>query len=182
VISVFLCAMILSVFARREHHTSDPQPTSAVATTNGVSVSPPTSAVETTNGTSLSTLPETQGRQAAPRVSRSRPAIPDSALQICIDHHFSDATLSVWIDSKLAYSGSLRDGHKKRFILLGGGAKETVTIPLAAGQHGLRVRVQSETEQYEQSRTVSGEFPKGVAKVLSVKFEKHTQEMRITWR
>jgi len=99
-----------------------------------------------------------------------------------MENHFSDATLSVWVDNKLAYAHSLPDDHKRRFVLLRGGAKETVTIPLPAGKHGLRVRVKSAPEQYEQARTISGEFLKGNSKILSIKFEKHTQEMRLTWQ
>jgi len=103
----------------------------------------------------------------------------DSNLEIRVENHFSDATLALWIDDKLAYEHPLRDGHKKHLVLLGGGVKETVTIPLAAGEHVLRVEVRSPSEQYDQSKTVAGEFPKSGEKILSINFEKHTKEMRV---
>ena len=131
------------------------------------------------------------GTQAKPRVNAapvqasqinagpSNAPFADSNLEIRVDNHFSDATLALWIDDKLAYEHPLHDGHKKHLVLLGGGVKETVTIPLAAGEHALRVEVRSPSEQYDQSKTVEGEFPKSGEKILSISFEKHTREMRV---
>lgn len=117
--------------------------------------------------------------QATTQVSVAAAAIADSNLQIRIESRFSDATLSIWIDNRLAYEHPLRDGHKRKLILLGGGTKETVTIPLVAGQHQLRVAVESVTEQYAQSQTTSGEFFSGGDKILTINFDKHSKEMRV---
>jgi len=120
-------------------------------------------------------------KPVAPAVSKATPpAIADSNVEVHIDHHFSDATLAIWIDSNLTYDHPLRDGSKKRLILLGGGVKQTVTIPLSAGNHTLRVQVRSDTEQYDQTRSVAGEFLKNGEKTLSINFDKHTKEMRVT--
>ena len=101
-------------------------------------------------------------------------------MEIRIDNHFADATLAIWIDDKLAYEHALRDGHKKRLILLGGGVKEKVTIPLMSGHHALRVQVRAASEQYDESKAIAGAFDKGGEKILSINFEKHTKEMRLT--
>jgi len=117
------------------------------------------------------------------KLADSKPAdstIANSNLEIHIENRFSDAILAIWIDDKLAYSHPLHDGHKKRLMLLGGGVKETVAIPIAAGKHALRVGVRSASEQYDQSKTVAGEFPKDGERILSINFEKHTKEMRVT--
>ncbi len=119
-------------------------------------------------------------RVAAQAPVPSNPVAPDSGLEIRIDNHFADATLAIWIDDKLAYEHALRDGHKKRLILLGGGVKEKVTIPLMSGQHALRVQVRSASEQYDESKAIAGAFDKGGEKILSIAFEKHTKEMRLT--
>ena len=87
--------------------------------------------------------------------------------------------MAIWIDDKLAYEHALRDGHKKRLILLGGGAREKVTIPLTAGHHAFRVQVRSASEQYDETKNIAGEFVKGGEKILSINFEKHTKEMRV---
>lgn len=119
--------------------------------------------------------------QNAVQLPHPNQAIADSNLEIHVENHFADATLAIWIDNRLAYEHALRDGHKKRLLLLGGGAKETLTIPLAAGKHALRIQVQSAAEQYDQSKTLDGEFLKGGEKVLSINFEKHTREMRVAF-
>jgi hypothetical protein len=101
-------------------------------------------------------------------------------VEVHIENHFADATLTIWIDSTLTYEHPLRNGRRKRLILLGGGAKETVTLALPSGKHTLRVRVRSAKEQYDQTKSIDGEFPQGAERILSISFEKHTREMRVT--
>jgi len=103
----------------------------------------------------------------------------DSNLEIRVENHFSDATLSVWVDDHLAYEHALHDGHKKRLILLGGGAREKLSIPVSGGHHALRIQVRSAADEYDESKTIAGEFPKGGQQVVSINFEKHTREMRL---
>ena len=107
------------------------------------------------------------------------PAVADSNVEIHIENRFADATLKVWIDNNLAYSHPLHDGHKKRLILLGGGSKETLTIPVAAGNHELRIEVRSASEQYDETKTVAGEFLAGGERILSITFDKHSRDMRL---
>lgn len=107
-------------------------------------------------------------------------AFADSNVEVRVENHFSDGILSIWIDDKLAYEHALHDGHKKKLILLGGGIKETVTLPLPSGKHTVRVVVRSPKEKYDESQTVAGDFLKGGEKVLSINFDKHTREMRAT--
>jgi serine/threonine protein kinase len=108
------------------------------------------------------------------------PAVADSNVAIRVENHFADASLSVWVDDHLVYEHALHDGHKKRLVLLGGGVKEAITIPVPAGTHTLRLEVRSVAEQYDEAKTVAGEFLKNGEKVVSVDFEKHTKEMRVT--
>ena len=107
-------------------------------------------------------------------------AVADSNIEIHIENRFSDAMLKVWIDDSLAYAHPLHDGHKKRLILLGGGTKETVTIPVSAGKHALRIEVRSASEQYDETKTVAGEFLSGGERILSINFDKHSRDMRVT--
>ena len=107
-------------------------------------------------------------------------AFADSNVEVRVENHFADGILSIWIDDKLAYEHALHDGHKKKLILLGGGIKETVTIPLTSGKHTLRVAVRSPKDQFDESQTVAGDFLKGGEKVLSINFDKHSREMRAT--
>jgi len=136
------------------------------------------------SGTKASAVPAVVKNAPSPgsvatEVPQLSPAVANSDLAIHVEHHFSDATLSIWIDGHLAYEHPLHDGHKKRLLLLGGGVRQSLTIPLAAGKHTLRVQVRSAAEQYDQSKNVDGEFLKGGEKTLSINFDKHTQEMRV---
>jgi serine/threonine protein kinase len=118
---------------------------------------------------------------AAPAPIPVHAAPPDSNMEIRVANHFADASLSVWVDDTLAYQHILRDGHKKTLLVLGLGAKETVLIPLSSGKHDVRVQVQSAAEKYDETRSITGDFPKSLKKPLSVNFDKHTKEMRLEW-
>jgi serine/threonine protein kinase len=126
----------------------------------------------------INALPKSS--EATTPVTNPTSPFADSNVEVRIDNHFSDGTLSISIDDKLVYEHQLRDGHKKKLILLGGGVKETVTLPVASGQHTVRVEVRSPKEQYDESRTVAGDFAKGGDKVLSITFDKHSREMQVT--
>ena len=65
--------------------------------------------------------------------------------------------LKIWIDDRLAYSHPLHD-RKKRLLLLGGGSKETLTLPVSSGTHAVRIEVRSAAEQYDETKTVDGDF------------------------
>jgi hypothetical protein len=80
----------------------------------------------------------------------------------------------------LAYAHPLHDGRKKRLLLLGGGSKETLTLPVSSGQHALRIEVRSAGEQFDETKTVTGEFLTGGERNLAISFDKHTKEMRVT--
>ncbi len=119
---------------------------------------------------------------APPALTPVRAVVPpDSNMELRVANHFADASVSVWVDNTLAYQHGLRDGHKKTLLVLGLGAKETVLIPLSAGKHDVRVQVQSATEKYDETRSITGDFPKSMKKPLLVSFDKHTKEMRIEW-
>jgi serine/threonine protein kinase len=105
-------------------------------------------------------------------------AVADSNVEISVESRFSDATLKIWVDDRLAYEHALHDGRKKRLLLLGG-AKESVTIPVSAGKHALRIEVRSATEQYDETKSVDGEFLSGGERILSINFDKHSRDMRV---
>jgi len=134
-------------------------------------------------GARAAAVPATGGAVAQPNhdaahETAAAPSIADSNVEIRVENRFSNATLAIWIDDKFAYEHPLHEGHKKRLLLLGG-TKETVTIPVSAGKHALRVQVRADAEQYDETETVAGEFPKGGETILSVNFEKHTKKMRV---
>jgi serine/threonine protein kinase len=106
----------------------------------------------------------------------------NSTLDINIEHHFSAADLSLWIDDKLTYDHVLHGQAKRSWNPFRGSVRETETVQLAAGEHSLRVRVRSAPDKYEQSATILGTFAKGHPKILQINFEKHGKEMRMAFR
>ena len=185
-IALSLAAMAVSLFAWRQHRKPEPAPAAAVERTDvkQISSTAQTEAALAPAGGAVSRIPPSLApvlpiTQPVVQARHPKPAIADSNVQVRIENHFSDATLSIWIDSKLAYEHPLHDGHKKRLMLLGGGSKEAVTIAVATGRHTLRVGVRSASEQYDQSKTIAGDFLRGGEKVLSINFEKHTRELRL---
>jgi len=109
-------------------------------------------------------------------------AIADSTLDIRIEHRFSKAHLSLWIDDKLAFDRPLRGQIKKHWNPFRMDVRETETIRLTAGKHRIRVRVRSTPKKYEQTATISGSFTKDHPTILQINFERQGGAMRLALR
>jgi hypothetical protein len=118
-------------------------------------------------------------------VSNSRTpskTVADSTLNIHIEHRFSSADLSVWIDDKLAYDRPLHGQVKKRWIPFQMDVREIETVRLAAGKHRIVVRVRSTPDKYEQSASILGSFAKDHPSILKINFERQGNAMRLALR
>jgi len=108
--------------------------------------------------------------------------VPTSTLELTIQHQFKSATLSVWVDDKLALTRPLHGGVQKKLVVFNGvkGAEsETLTVP--AGNHVLRLRARSADQTVDLSKSISAEFVGGDQKTLQVSFDKHNTMMRLAW-
>ena len=122
---------------------------------------------------------------SAEKVSNSKEAskaVADSTLNIRIEHRFSAAELSLWIDDKLAYDRPLRGQIKKHWNPFRMDVRETRTVQLPAGTHRILVRVRSMPEKYDQSATVLGSFSKDHPAILQINFERQGKAMRLALR
>jgi serine/threonine protein kinase len=122
---------------------------------------------------------------SAEKVSNSKEAskaVADSTLNIRIEHRFSAAELSLWIDDKLAYDRPLRGQIKKHWNPFRMDVRETRTVQLPAGTHRILVRVRSTPEKYDQSATVLGSFNKDHPAILQINFERQGKAMRLALR
>lgn len=109
--------------------------------------------------------------------------IPDSTLQLAVQHQFKEATLSVWIDNKLALTCPLRGGTQKRLVLFNGvRGTDSETLQVPAGKHVVRLRAQSSDQSINLSRTISAEFIGGADRTLQVTFDKHNTAMHLNWQ
>jgi hypothetical protein len=109
-------------------------------------------------------------------------AMADATLSIRIEHRFSAAELSLWIDDKLAYDRPLRGQIKKHWNPFRTDVRETHTVQLPTGTHRILVRVRSTPDNYEQSAAILGSFTKNHPAVLQINFERQGKAMRLALR
>ena len=109
--------------------------------------------------------PKKSVRSAPVPASENKTPVPsDAMLQVEVEHHFSDATVSVWVDNSLVYTQPLL-GKKQRHGLV---FRKVVghqfqVVRVTAGKHQVRVRVESPVDAYDQSKIASMEFVPGVS-------------------
>jgi hypothetical protein len=80
----------------------------------------------------------------------------DAMLQIEVEHHFGDASASVWLDNRLIYTKALHSEKQRRALLfkqVNGQQFDVIRVP--SGTHQLRVRVRSDTDAYDQSKMIA---------------------------
>ena len=106
----------------------------------------------------------------------------DSTLLIGIEHHFADASISVWSDDGLLYSHSLKSEAKKHLVLFRAQAHESSAVRLIAGQHRLRVHVQSSAHDYDEVKVISGTFTHGEKRTLQISFHGKENDMHLELR
>jgi len=109
--------------------------------------------------------------------------VPLSTVELAIRHQFKEATLSVWVDGKLALNRPLHGGAQKRLVVFGGvRGTESETLQVPAGKHELRFQVQTEDQTVDLSKTVAADLTGGGDKTLQVSFDKHNKAMRLDWQ
>jgi serine/threonine protein kinase len=99
--------------------------------------------------------------------------VPPAMLDIEMEHNFTSAELSVWVDDQQAYSRKLEGTDKRRMVVFHAvQGHESHAIQLSPGQRSVRVQVASGANSSEQSGTVTGEFVSGKEKTLRIRFNK----------
>ena len=86
-------------------------------------------------------------------------ASSDASLHLKLQHGFRSAQLSVWVDSKLAFSTRVSGTTKKRFGLIPDSVQGSVSqsIPVSSGNHEVRVRLEVD-DGSDVEDSISGEF------------------------
>ena len=93
-------------------------------------------------------------------------------LEIEVEHKFTDAHLSIWVDDSLTYTHTLEGTDKKHLVVFHQvQGHEFHAMQLSPGKHLLRVQVSTGANS-EQSSTVAGEFVSGKEKMLHIRFTK----------
>lgn len=171
---VSVAAIILSFFAYHESSPSRNSSQSSPSATVGASIAP----------TPVLNEPKAieHGAENASKSKKASNAIADSTLNIRIEHRFSAAELSLWIDDKLAYDRPLRGQIKKHWNPFRMDIRETETVRLPSGAHRILVRVRSTPDKYEQSASILGNFVKDQSAILQINFERQGKAMRLALR
>jgi eukaryotic-like serine/threonine-protein kinase len=106
----------------------------------------------------------------APVLVTLKPDAPELAsLEIEIRHHFLIARASVWLDDNLLYEKELAGISQKHALVFErtvGFNAATVNVP--SGNHTVKVRVQSGTDSYDLTKTISVALVSGSQSVLRV--------------
>jgi len=160
--------------------TATPAPTKAVATPIGnkktagrkskvLSVGKPATKIAgSESGSEQASTPARPSAQAAL-----------STLHMRVEHHFPEARILMWIDDKLTYTHTLGGTVKKRLVVFKGvRGFESESFLVEAGNHNVRVRVQSSDNSYDQTANISGPFPEAGERALGIACGKH--ELKLT--
>jgi eukaryotic-like serine/threonine-protein kinase len=121
------------------------------------------------------------------RTSTLHPAreivVPLSTVELAVRHQFKDATLSVWVDGKLALTRPLHGGTQKRLVVFNGvRGNDSETLQVPAGKHVLRFRAETADQTINLSKTISADLIGGGDKTLAVTFDKHNTAMFLQWQ
>jgi eukaryotic-like serine/threonine-protein kinase len=112
----------------------------------------------------------------------SQTVVPNATLDLAVQHQFKDATLTVWVDDKLALTRPLHGGTQKRLVVFNGvRGIESETLQVPAGSHALRLQATSADQTVNLSKTTSAKFMGGDQKILHITFDKHNTTMRLSW-
>jgi serine/threonine-protein kinase len=107
------------------------------------------------------------------------PEARSAALQISVEHKFTDADLTVWVDDEPVLREKL-EGAKKKFGPFGHAeARQSQSVYVTPGAHLVRVHVQSAAEEYEESGSVNADFVMDGERVLMLTFGKG-KEMKLS--
>ena len=184
--------IVLAALASHYHGQPLPRPSQTVSS-QGVppaivaanappAPSQPQTIVHSAAGKSVSKTSSKPVSDSPKTAASSANSVADSTLDIRIEHRFSAADLSLWVDDKLTYDHALLGQTKKHWNPFRTDIRETETVQLPAGQHRLLVRVRSAPEQYEQSASILGKFAKGHPTILQINFERQNKAMRLALR
>ena len=148
-------------------------------------VSPPANApvVKASTATSKAGAKRVKAAKNASPASAGEVVVPLSTVELTVRHQFKDATLSVWVDGKLALTRQLHGGAQKHLVVFNGvRGSESETFQVPAGKHMLRFRAQTADQTVDLSKTISADLIGGGDKTLAVTFDKHNTSMLLEWQ
>ena len=143
------------------------------------------------DGAAAPRLPRKPGRAFDPEQADSSPGsrgtseqpivvhnVEVARLDVVIEHGFEEATASVLVDKKPLFSQELHGESKRRGLLFHRTqGKQSGTINLLPGKHDIVVRVQSPSDGYDETKSLSEGFLQGSKRVLLIKCDKRKNKI-----
>ena len=127
--------------------------------------------------------PAKESAAPAPQPAKPEVVVSLSTVELSVRHQFKDATLSVWVDDKLALTRPLHGGTQKRLVVFNGvRGIESETLKVPSGKHTLRFKAQSTDQTVDLSKTISQDFIGGDDRTLQISFDKHNTSMHLDWQ
>jgi eukaryotic-like serine/threonine-protein kinase len=148
-------------------------------------VSPPANvpAVKASTAASKAGVKRVKAMKNASPAPAGEVVVPLSTVELTVRHQFKDATLSVWVDGKLALTRQLHGGAQKHLVVFNGvHGSESETFQVPAGTHTLRFRAQTADQTVNLSKTISADLIGGGDKTLALTFDKHNTSMLLEWQ
>jgi hypothetical protein len=108
----------------------------------------------------------------------SAPGSPtiSATINVQIDNPPREANATIWVDDQAVFQRKLQSAPKKRLGIFGREHNpESERVKIAAGQHKLRVRIQTRDPFSDQSHVLAGDFSVGSERILRVSFNKHSE-------
>ena len=142
-------------------------------TSKASATAPPATNKRTGSGDSSAVAKAAARHASAPTGVAAAPSVEPTTLEIDVNHKFSEAKLSIWVDDRLTYTHSL-EGSEKQHLVVFHRAKnhEFHAMQIPAGNHHLKVRITSDEKSFDQSSTIAGNFPTGKETLLHVSISK----------
>ena len=94
----------------------------------------------------------------------------DASLHLKLRHEFRNASVSVWVDDDLAYSGEITGSTKKKFGLIPTDSAQgnlSQIIPVRSGPHRIRLRIEPDAATMQED-SIRGDFADHTARNLAV--------------
>jgi serine/threonine-protein kinase len=160
-----------------------PAPPSAEIAATPVADTPPATATPAASAV-VRKVSAKAARKPASSTSKSEViVVPTCSVELAVRHQFKDATLSVWVDEKLALTRPLHGAAQKHLVVFNGvRGIESETLKVPAGKHILRFQTQTSDETVSLSKTISADFVGGNDRTLQITFDKHNTTMHLDWQ
>jgi serine/threonine protein kinase len=116
--------------------------------------------------------------QASPKKPESPATLAEIAkVQVDIQHHFSRAKASIWLDDKLISDQNLRGADQRHPLLRAVEVDQITNFQFAPGKHWLQIRIVSPANNYDQIETLETDLVAGSEHVVYVNCDKRKMQI-----